>query len=119
MKMLLTGSSGFIGRHLNSQGRDFRCVVRQKVKQAKKDVFIIEKLDSSTCWDGAFTDIKTIIHLAGLAHSNSFTAQDYQSVNVYGTLHLASEAAKAGVKRFVFVSSIGVSGTSTTDIPVL
>ncbi|MFA0415174.1 NAD-dependent epimerase/dehydratase family protein [Vibrio renipiscarius] len=113
MKMLLTGSSGFIGRHLNSQGRDFRCVVREKVKQANKDVFIIDKFDSSTSWSGAFTDINTIIHLAGLAHSNSFIAQDYQSVNVDGTLHLASEAAKSGVKRFVFVSSIGVNGSLT------
>ncbi|MCV5888329.1 NAD-dependent epimerase/dehydratase family protein, partial [Escherichia coli] len=61
--------------------------------------------------------VSTIIHLAGLAHSHSSSLADYYSINVKGTLHLAREAVKAGVKRFVFVSSIGVNGKSTTNKP--
>ena len=112
--ILLTGSTGFIGRYFEEINSNLKYVSRNK---KKKTFFCIDSLNATTNWQGAFTDISTIIHLAGLAHSLSFTAQDYQSVNVDGTLHLANEAAKAGVKRFVFVSSIGVNGTVTQQAP--
>lgn len=112
--ILLTGSTGFIGRIFEGTKSNFKYVSRNK---NKKNVFCIDSLDATTNWQGAFTDINAIIHLAGLAHSHSFSDQDYQSVNVDGTLHLANEAAKAGVKRFVFVSSIGINGTSTQQTP--
>ncbi len=118
MRVLLTGSSGFIGQNIKSPEIEFRHVIRGPKKKANsEDFFYIDKLDNSTTWDGAFTDIDAIIHLAGLAHSKSNIPQDYKSVNVDGTLHLAKEAAKAGVTRFIFVSSIGVNGTFTKDSP--
>lgn len=112
--ILLTGSTGFIGRNFEGTKSNFKYVSRNK---NKKNFFCIDSLDATSNWQGAFTDINAIIHLAGLAHSHSFSDQDYQSVNVDGTLHLANEAAKAGVKRFVFVSSIGVNGTATQQTP--
>lgn len=115
--ILLTGMSGFIGRCFLQTDIEARYVVRNKSACEAVDRFLIDRLNAETNWNSAFDGIDSIIHLAGLAHSNSFSVGDYQSVNVDGTLHFANEAAKAGVKRFVFVSSIGVNGTSTTNTP--
>lgn len=115
--ILLTGTSGFIGRFFLQFDIEVRYVVRDPNVCKTADQFLIDTLDGGTNWDGAFGGVDSIIHLAGLAHSRSFTAEDYQSVNVDGSLHLASEAAKSGVRRFIFVSSIGVNGTSTIDTP--
>jgi nucleoside-diphosphate-sugar epimerase len=118
MKILLTGATGFIGVHLYSLlPNSIKCVVRKHKVIPSNNIFKINSLDKNTDWQGAFDDIESIIHLAGLAHSHNFTDEDYQSVNVDGTLKLANEAAKAGVKRFVFVSSIGVNGNLTNHIP--
>ena len=118
MKILLTGATGFVGKTLESfNSEQFRCVIRKDKNQIFSDLFLIDNLNTSTSWNGAFVDCNAVIHLAGLAHSKLYLSDDYQAVNVDGTLHLASEAAKAGVKRFVFVSSIGVNGSSTKDSP--
>lgn len=117
MNILLTGSSGFIGSFFASNYPIKRHVVRSSNKVRYDSEHLITNLDESANWCDAFIDIDTVIHLAGLAHDPSFTEEDYQAVNVSGTLHLAREAANAGVKRFVFVSSIGVNGTITTEVP--
>lgn len=117
MKILMTGSTGFIGRNLSSSDSIHRHVVRRDEQHNYQSYFTIDSLDAETIWEGAFDGIDAVIHLAGLAHSNRFTDSDYESVNVAGTLRLASEASKRGVRRFVFVSSIGVNGTSTQTVP--
>ncbi|MCL1127508.1 NAD-dependent epimerase/dehydratase family protein [Shewanella surugensis] len=117
MNILLTGSSGFIGSFFTSNYPIKRHVVRSSDKVRYASEHSIANLDESANWSDAFVDIDTVIHLAGLAHDHSFTEEDYQAVNVSGTLHLAREATNAGVKRFVFVSSIGVNGTITTETP--
>ncbi|MGK0272393.1 MAG: nucleoside-diphosphate-sugar epimerase [Cocleimonas sp.] len=117
MNILLTGGTGFVGKQVSKQCNVKTQVVRVEEKFNYSSVYKIDKLNSDTNWQGAFNGIDTIIHLAGLAHSNSFTEHDYQSINVEGTFHLASEAAKSGVNRFVFVSSIGVNGTETHKAP--
>lgn len=116
MDVLLTGATGFIGKHLQRIS-SFKNVVRSNSEHSLKNVFEISQLDESTEWANAFDGINCIIHLAGLAHSNLYTDKDYLAVNVGGTLKLASAAAKAGVKRFIFVSSIGVNGSLTTNLP--
>ncbi|MGK0250566.1 MAG: nucleoside-diphosphate-sugar epimerase [Oleispira sp.] len=120
MKMLLTGATGFVGRNLESIYSElFRSVIRNGESHSFEDAYLIDSLNRYTKWDGSFDNCEAVIHLAGLAHSNNFSKEDYQSINVDGTLHLATEAVKAGVKRFVFVSSIGVNGTSTKLIPFM
>lgn len=114
-KILLTGSSGFIGTELRKvHPSQFRIVSR---KNEVVDSFKIDNIDSKTNWDGAFDNVDCIIHLAGLAHSPNFNAEDYIEVNTLGTLKLAKDAINAGVKRFVFVSSIGVNGSKTVTFP--
>jgi nucleoside-diphosphate-sugar epimerase len=120
MHILLTGSTGFIGRALKKNTDvKFRCVVRESVQADCSDSFVVGNIDSQTNWDSAFSGCKSVIHLAGLAHSNTYSNEDYQSINVDGTLHLATEAVKAGIKRFVFVSSIGVNSKSLSLIPLM
>ncbi|MUK65305.1 NAD-dependent epimerase/dehydratase family protein [Aliivibrio fischeri] len=114
--ILLTGATGFIGHYVSQKKLQIKYAVRDN-DASLTNSFVIKALDSKTNWQGAFNQIDSIIHLAGLAHSHRFTCDDYQSVNVDGTLHLAREAAIAGVKRFVFVSSIGVNGTATQQVP--
>ncbi|WP_421247252.1 NAD-dependent epimerase/dehydratase family protein [Aeromonas jandaei] len=117
MKILITGSTGFIGQEVITQKANFRCVIRDGESLSCDDVFIISGLDKNTCWDAGLTNINAVIHLAGIAHNNYLSQDDFRSVNTEGTLHLASEAARLGVKRFVFVSSIGVNGAFTDKTP--
>lgn len=112
MSVLITGASGFIGStFISSFNDDFKYVVRTGINKSSSNsnYFFIDNLDRFTCWNGAFEGVNSIIHLAGLAHFKNFSEQDYLDVNVEGSLHLAREAAKSGVKRFVFVSSILVN----------
>ncbi len=117
MNVMLTGGSGFIGKRFSKQYGIKRYVIRSEGKRVNLNDFIVPCFSSSTKWDGAFDEIDVIVHLAGLAHSNLHTTSDYKEVNIDGTLHFARSAAKAGVKRFVFVSSVGVNGLFTLDAP--
>lgn len=112
---IVTGATGFIAEYLMSEYEGLKGVVREGRDHNFTDVYRVESIDGNTSWTGAFQGINTVIHLAGLAHSHQYTLEDYQSINVDGTLRLANEAVKAGVKRFVFVSSIGVNGISTSN----
>ncbi|WP_139685729.1 NAD-dependent epimerase/dehydratase family protein [Vibrio tasmaniensis] len=113
-KILLTGASGFIGSHFIKNETRYRKVVRRKrtVDSNQNDIFEITTLDSQTDWEGAFCDIKSVIHLAGPAHKQ-FEYGYYEETILKGTIRLAKSAAKAGVKRFVFVSSVLVNGNSS------
>ena len=111
--LFLTGVTGFIGSYfVEHVHHDLRVSIRNNQSNVFKDVWAINGIDSRTNWDGAFENISFIVHLAGLAHSNKITREEYLEVNTYGTLHLANEAARAGVKRFVFMSTIGVNGAA-------
>lgn len=115
-KYLITGSEGFVGSNLvpfvisNS-----RLVTRRKSNNSP-DFFYVDNIMGSTNWNGAFNGIDVVIHLAGIAHSlNNYS--DYRAVNVEGTLQLAKSAVNEGVRRFIFVSSLGVNGSFTIEKP--
>lgn len=117
MNILLTGSTGFVGKHITSTYNIHRHIVRKQELFEYKSIFLVDSINSSTDWNMAFDDIDVVIHLAGLAHSSHFSIEEYENVNIEGTIRLAIAAALSGVKRFVFVSSIGVNGTSTDSEP--
>lgn len=119
MKVLLTGASGFLGKRL--AGELFRqdifslcCASRRSGSAAAGKEFVIEGLDSTTDWTRAVAGQDVVVHAAAMAHSK--TGDDrallarYRAVNVDGTLKLARQAAGFGVRRFIFISSIGVNG---------
>ena len=115
MTILVTGATGFVGQNLTQLNQNFRCVIRAGEDHSFADSYTVSTIDASTDWSNCFEGVDAIIHLAGLAHNKSYTDAEYRAVNTDGTLRLALKAAEAGVKRFVFVSSIGVNGTNSYD----
>ena len=126
MKILITGQNGFIGKALfnllQQQGHQVRGTVRswQKIEQGK-DIVAVGDIDSTTDWSSSLAGVEVVVHLANRAHIlNDHTENPlsiFRQVNVAGTIQLAKQAVKFGVKRFVFVSSIKVNGESTDKHP--
>jgi nucleoside-diphosphate-sugar epimerase len=122
MAILLTGSNGFVGsalRELLIKKQTYvRCVVRVlNSGQSAKNEFVVDNLSSQTDWTSALRDIKQVVHLAARVHVMNDTSSDplaeFRRVNVEGTCNLARQAAAAGVRRFVYLSSIKVNGEFT------
>jgi nucleoside-diphosphate-sugar epimerase len=82
---------------------------------------IVGNLDAHTNWSFAFHEIDVVIHLAARVHvmrdDSENPLEEFRKVNVQGTENLARQAAQAGVKRLVYVSSIKVNGEQTADTP--
>lgn len=116
MKVLLSGASGFIGQNcISSWDVELLPIYRnQYIKQkiVSQPFITIETIDGDTHWNLDGLNIDVVIHAAGLAHGK-FNRDTIESVNVQGTLNLALSAVKSGIKRFVFLSSIGVNGSSS------
>lgn len=120
-KILITGASGFIGsellQYLLPQGNmDFVALVRRKSPGIPSAVTQLV-IDADPFPEG----VTTVVHLAGRAHvlkeSSSSPLDLYRADNVEFTLSLARNALASGVSRFVFISSIGVNGSSTGGVP--
>lgn len=119
--LLITGASGFIGTALVNRAiqKDYR--VRAASRQLvtwPKDVESIQLHDLATMdWRLALRDIHTVVHLAARAHVppnlSACALTELRRLHVVGTLNLARQAADAGVRRFVFMSSVKVHGEST------
>lgn len=117
-KILITGYSGFIGSHLlgaldslesvNLLGRSvpFQC-----------NKYLKASIDAKSDYSSVLENIEVIIHIAARVHVMNDISLDplteFRAVNTAGTINLARQAVKAGVKRFIFVSSIKVNGEST------
>lgn len=120
--MFVTGATGFVGRflceRLMSQGLSVRGTILASESQtaltAGVEPAVIDPLGPETLWHHALSDIDTVIHLAARVHIMDDCATnplvEFRKVNVEGTLKLARDAACAGVRRFVFISSIKVNG---------
>jgi nucleoside-diphosphate-sugar epimerase len=122
MRVLLTGATGFVGKVLASSltkkhGVILTCAVRKPGSQVPGREVVAGDLDEKTDWSSALVDQDVVVHSAARAHVMRGEVTDplseYRRVNVHGTLRLARQAAEAGVKRFVFVSSIKVNGEQT------
>jgi nucleoside-diphosphate-sugar epimerase len=126
MKLLITGSSGFIGsalvREALSRDLDVRPVYRRGSASANCEtpplsLAIIERLDGQTDWQESLRGVDVVVHCAARAaagtHTNDGTIADFREVNVEATLNLARQASMSGAKRFVFISSIKVNGEMT------
>ena len=123
MNVLLTGANGFLGSRLavtlntNPYVR-LTAAVRRSVQLSAMNVLEVQSLDANTDWTDSVTDQQVVIHTAARAHIMKDEAADplteYRRINVDGTLNLARQAAEAGVRRFIFISSIKVNGEQTS-----
>lgn len=114
---LITGASGFVGSHLMREMLQRGLPVRGVSRQNKPGLVAIPSYNATTNWPAYLSGVDVIVHLAARVHVMRETATDplsaFREANVEATLSLARQAAKAGVKRFVFVSTIKVNGEQT------
>ena len=121
-KVLVTGANGFIGQTLCermlAEGWQVRGTVRS-LNQLNNlpsgvDALPVGSIGPDTEWSKVLIEIDTVVHLAARVHvmkdfaSNPFA--EYHKVNVMGSERLALTASECGVKRFIFMSSVKVSG---------
>lgn len=122
LKILVTGANGFVGRALCapavSRGMAVRGITRDICDLAIGiENLVVGSIDGNTDWLDALADCEVVVHLAARVHVMQEAAADpldeFRRVNVQGTLNLGLQAAAAGVRRFVFVSSVKVNGEDT------
>jgi len=103
---------------MHRRGHRVRAATRSAVTALEGvELVLMGSMDGATSWAGALAEVEVVIHLAGRVHVMNDNAPDplaaFRQVNTQGTLNLARQAAKAGVRRFVFVSSVKVNGEFT------
>ena len=106
MNVLVTGAKGFVGSALcNALEAANYSVIRSSQRLSEAD------------WSQSLIGVETVVHLAARVHvmrdKSSDPLTEFRMVNVEGTLNLARLSAVTGVKRFLFLSSIGVNGADT------
>ena len=119
----VTGATGFVGSalvgELTCRGIKTSACVRRTDGTMSNSVenVIVGDLCADCDWSHAFLGVKIVVHAAARVHVMNDSASDsltaFRAVNVDGTLNLARQAAAAGAKRFVFISSVKVNGEST------
>jgi nucleoside-diphosphate-sugar epimerase len=121
MNWLITGGTGFVGQALTrravAEGRSVRLALRRPMEHTAAHGLMVGQIDGQTQWQSALDGVDTVFHLAARVHVMNETASDpltaFRDVNTAGTLNLARQAATAGVRRLVFMSSIKVNGEYT------
>ncbi len=121
--ILVTGASGFVGsallRRLAMAGKDVKAAYRNGKGHPPPGVQTVFAGDLGPVqdWGAALESVEVVVHTAARVHVMRDTAADpleeFRRTNVAGTLNLARQAAAAGVRRFVFISSVKVNGEST------
>jgi UDP-glucose 4-epimerase len=119
--VLLTGANGFVGRNVAPVLMANGMIVRQAMRKLSPDAntVIIDAIGPQTKWEEALRGVDAVVHLAARVHHprEEHATEIYRSINTDGTLHLARCAAKAGVRQFIYLSTILVNGSSTDDRP--
>lgn len=125
MKVLVTGSAGFIGGplcgKLRGVGHEVTACSRSRVEQP--GIFYVRspELGPDADWSAILADIDAVVHLAGLAHitsekSDAETEKNYLRINAEGSRKLAKQCARAGIKHFVFLSSCHAVAAESDDV---
>ena len=128
VRVLVTGANGFVGQHLITQLASAGHAVVATARRPdvtglpdNTDLFNIGELSAATDWRYGLEGADAVVHLAARTHVIAEAVADpmvlYRRINVEATQHLAACAAAAGVRRFVFVSSIKVNGEETVSRP--
>ena len=118
MNILLTGSTGFVGKNLSislkNTSHNLISVVRS---HATNSQVVIPDINGDTDWSNILPGIDVVIHLAARVHVMKESSGDslslYRHANVDATVNLAKQSSEFGVKRFIFLSSIKAMGGQT------
>ena len=130
--VLITGATGFVGSrlatYLSTQvpGVDLRLAVRHRPDDLQVpnvlpagSIEVVGDINPLTHWTNSLVGVDVVIHLAARVHVMNDVAfdplEEYRNANTLATIHLAEEAANAGVKRFIYLSSIKVNGEETAS----
>lgn len=122
MKLLITGATGFVGTALTERvSKVYDTIVLVRTHNHVLSTNIQQLVDANIFAADLPENIDVIIHLAGRAHilneQTTDPLNEFRKVNVEGTLQLARQALDKKVKRFIFMSSIGVNGSVTLQQP--
>jgi len=129
MKTLVTGATGMVGRALCEllTARGYGIIPAVRRPAGLSNEVVTGDIGSTTDWHMAFEGCDAVVHLAARVHVMEDAAKNplalYRETNTEATLNLARQAAQAGVKRFVFVSTVKVNGEGRdaayreTDVP--
>lgn len=125
MRIVVTGADGFIGRALTAALKDAGHEIAACTMAAQPlgpipagvAQFVSGPITAGTDWGKILRKDDVIVHLAARVHVMREDAADplaeFRAVNTAGTANLARQAAAAGVKRFVFMSTVGVNGNNS------
>ncbi len=115
--ILITGATGFVGQALCAELARRQMAYRPVSRTPRPGHLAIGTIDAATDWSDALAGIDVVMHLAARVHVMNESAADplaaFRAMNVDAAVNLARQAARAGVRRFVFLSSIKVNGEET------
>ena len=117
MKIAITGANGFVGDNLSNYLTEKGIkILRVQRKRSLNSIFV-PTCDNSTNWNKALKDVDIVIHCAAIVHQEKNKPfERYYKVNVQGTESLINQAIKAGVKNFIFLSTVKVNGENTSSL---
>lgn len=125
-KILITGTTGFAGRAVAAWflERGFRVIGpgRRAAEDSRIEFVQMAKLDRFTHWQEMLAGVDFVIHLAARAHQMGDGPEAdrlYFEINTEATENLARQAAAAGVRHFVFISTTKAMITTSTDFPLV
>lgn len=115
MKLLLTGSTGFLASALQKKLNDHVVILTSRGDRIESSSrFFRKNISSIENFSDCLSNVDVVIHTAARVHQMNDLAEDpqkeFMETNCFGTLNLARQAVQAGVKRFIFISSIKVHG---------
>jgi len=116
-KIVLTGGSGFLGSHLLNNEAFQEALAIGRTQPRNHRHFQIVSFDADDDLAEVFIGKEVVVHAAARAHIMNDTAKsplnEFRHINTEGTLNLAEKAAIAGIKRFIFISTVKVLGEQT------